>query len=440
MKKVLSFLMIVTLFALVACNGDGDQNEGNGSGEGNEGQGATGSKTEISILLSKPEIAREFEIAVDEFGAENNIDITIIPLAGGNLYERMTSLYSSGNAPTISLISQEFESFKDNFLDLSNENWVSDVQAGATDFVTVDGEVLGMPLTVEAFGYIYNQAILDQAVGGTFDPASIKTHDDFRSLLEDLEALEGVDPIHVSPMDWSLGAHLSNPIFAAQSSDRDERHQFMQDMIDGNVSLEDNDVFNGWLATFDLMKEFNSANNSPLAPDYDDGTLELASGNVGLWFMGNWAYPQLHEIDPEGSFGFLPVPISNDPSDFGNAEISVGVPSYWVVDESQNSEEQQEAAKKFLDWLVSTEAGQKHYVDGLNLIPVFDGFEVQPEDSLSLSIIDYMNSEDTLEWMNSYYPADGFATMGATMQKYLSDNIERDELVKEFEEYWNSAE
>ncbi|WNF38575.1 ABC transporter substrate-binding protein [Bacillaceae bacterium IKA-2] len=430
MKKFLSFLMFVALLALAACGGNDDPAPTQGNDD---------SETEISILLSKPEIAKEFEVAVNEFGKENNVKVTIIPLAGSNLFERMTSLYSSGNAPTISMISAEFETFKDRFLDLSNEPWMDNVQAGMTDFVTVEDQVLGMPLTVEAFGYIYNKEVLDAAVGGEFDPTAVKTHDDFRSLLEKIAALEGVDAIHVSPMDWSLGAHLSNPFFAAQSSDRDERHQFMQDMIDGNVSLEDNEVFNDWVTTLDLMKEFNSSKNSPLSPQYDDGALALASGNVGLWFMGNWAYPQLKEIDPEGNYGFLPVPISNDAADFGNTQISVGVPSYLVVDKSQNSEEQQEAAKKFLNWLVSTEAGQEHYVTGLNLIPVFDGFSIKPEDSLSLSILDYMSGDDTLEWMNSYYPADGFAAMGSSMQKYISDNSDKAEFTKEFEDYWKSV-
>ncbi|MFC0472330.1 ABC transporter substrate-binding protein [Halalkalibacter kiskunsagensis] len=438
MKKLMSLLVLVALLTLAACGGA--DTDSTSQQEGNEE--ATKSKakaTEISILLGKPEIAKQFDEAIADFSAENNVKVTVIPLAGSNAFERMTSLYASGNAPTIMMMAQEFESFQDNLLDLSNEPWIDSVQEGMTDFITADGNVYGQPLTVEAFGFIYNKAVLDQAVGGDFDPATVRTHDQFKQLLENLDALEGVDPIHVSPMDWSLGAHLTNPFFAAQSSDRDERHQFMQDLKDGNVSLEENDVFQGWLNTFEMMKEHNSDKNSPLAPQYDDGPLALAGGKVGLWFMGNWAYPQLNEIDPEGEYGFLPVPISNDASDFGNNEISVGVPSYWVVDAAQSTEEQQEAAKAFLNWLVSTEQGQEHYVNGLNLIPVFDNFEVEPQDSLSLSILEYMSGNHTLEWMNSYYPADGWPTMGSALQKYTSDNIDREGLINEFESYWESV-
>lgn len=436
MKKLLTLFVLIAILTLAACGGEEDTAS---QTDGNKDSGSKAKATEISILLGKPEIAKEFEAAVDEFASENNVKVTIVPLAGANAFEKMTSLYSSGNAPTIMMMAQEFDAFKDRLLDLSNEPWMDTVQEGMTDFVTYDGKVYGQPVTVEAFGFIYNKAIVEQAIGGEFDPATVRTHDELRSLLEKLDALEGVDPIHVSPMDWSLGAHLTNPFFAAQSSDRGERHQFMEDMLDGNVSLSDNEVFNGWLTTFEMMKDFNSSKNAALAPQYDDGPLALAGGKVGLWFMGNWAYPQLHELDPDGEYGFLPVPVSNDASDYGNNEISVGVPSYWSVDASQSTKEQQEAAKAFLNWLVSTEAGQEHYVNKLNLIPVFDGFAVKPEDSLSLSILEYMNGNNTLEWMNLYYPADGWPAMGASLQKYISDNIDRDGLVEEFENYWKNA-
>ncbi|SDY05132.1 raffinose/stachyose/melibiose transport system substrate-binding protein [Evansella caseinilytica] len=436
MKKLFSFLVLLALLTLAACGG----NEETPESDGGETTAKSGSDVSISILMSKPEIAEPFEAATADFTSETGIKVSVITVGGNvNPYERLTSLYSSGNAPTISLMTSEFEEFQDRLLDLTDQSWVPTVQAGGTDYVTVDGKVYGMPLTVEAFGFIYNKAVLDEAVGGDFDPATIRTQDDLKNLFEQLEAMEDVDPIHVSPMDWSLGAHFTNMLFATQSSDRTERHQFMQDVIDGNVSLGDNDVVNGWLATFDLMKEYNSEASSPLAPQYEDGPLALASGKVGLWFMGNWAYPQLSEIDPDGEYGFLPVPISDDAGDYGNAQISVGVPSYWVVDASQNTEEQQEAAKKFLEWLVTTDAGQTHYVEGLNLIPVFQNFSIHPEDPLSVSIVDYMNDNNTLEWINSYYPADAWAVLGASMQKYLSDNIDKEGLIQEFEDYWTSV-
>ncbi len=431
-------ILAVLLVVLSACgNGaDGTGKEDNG----NKKTEKSGKATEISILLGKPEIAVQFDKMLAEFQESNkDIKITVIPLAGQNSFEKMTTLYSSKNAPTIMMMGQEFVEFKDRLLDLSGQPWVEHAFPGTLDYVQDENKILGMPVTVEAFGYIYNKEVMETALGEEFDPNSINTIDGLKNVLDEISSEKGKAGIHVSPMDWSLGAHFTNIFFSAQSSDRDERHQFMQDLKDGKVNLANNEVFNGWLDTFDIMKENNQNKKASLAPQYDDGPLALSMGDVGTWFMGNWAYPQLEELDPEGEYGFIPVPISNNPEDYGNTEISVGVPSYWTIDASQSKPEEQEAAKKLLNWLVSDDVGQDYYVNELNLIPIFDNFKIQPEDSLSQQIVSYMENNKTLEWMNTYYPADGWPTMGASMQKYLSGVIDRAELIKEFEDYWKST-
>lgn len=438
MKRIYMLILAVLLVILSACG-----NDTNGNSEKEKGNAKTetsGKATEISILLGKPEIAVQFDEMLAEFQESNkDIKITVIPLAGQNAYEKMTTLYSSKNAPTIMMMGSEFDEFKDRLVDLSDQPWVDHAFAGTLDFVQDEDKILGMPVTVEAFGYIYNKEVMEITLGEAFDPTSINTIDSFKIVLDEISSQDGKAGIHVSPMDWSLGAHFTNIFFSAQSSDRDERHQFMQDLKDGKVDLASNKVFNGWLDSFDLMKENNQNKKAPLAPQYDDGPLALSGGDVGTWFMGNWAYPQLVELEPEGEYGFISVPISNNPEDYGNNEISIGVPSYWAIDASQSKPEEQEAAKKLLNWLVSDEVGQDYYVNKLNLIPIFDNFKIQPEDSLSQQIVSYMEENKALEWMNTYYPADGWPTMGASMQKYLSGVIDRAELTKEFEDYWKSA-
>lgn len=434
MKKKVLLLAALTLVLgtiLTACGGNGNGSEESAS----SGGGGAG----FSILIGKPEIAEQFEEVVGQYAEEKNVDINIIPLGTQTAYERLTTLYASGNAPTVMMLGQEFPEMKSKLADLSDQPWVSHAQSGTLDFVTDDSKVLGMPATVEAFGFIYNKAVLDKAVGGDFDPASVKTRDDLKSLFDQVKA-SGVEALHVSPMDWSLGAHLTNILFTTQSPQSEERHAFMDSLKSGQTDLASNAVFNGWVDTIDLMKEYNSTKDAPLAPVYDDGTLALAGGEVGLWFMGNWAYPQLKEANPDAEYGFLPLPISNNADDYGNSQISVGVPQYWAVDASTSTPEQQQAAKDFLNWLVSDPEGQDAYVNKFNYVPVYDNFSVMPEDMISQSVIAYMDNDQTLEWMNNFYPADGWPKMGAIMQKYLAGTIDRTALAKELADYWASVQ
>lgn len=433
MKKwmSLSIAMALLVTVLSACGGASSN-----SNAGQSENGATGKPVDITVLVGKEEIAKPFEAMVRDYNeAQDKAKVTIIPLSGANGYERMTTLYASNNAPTVISIGQELELMKDKLLDLSDQEWVKNAAAGTLDYATYDGQILGMPMSVEAFGFIYNKAVLDKATGGSFDPATIKTVDDLKALFEKIKA-SGVAPITVTPLDWSLGAHFANVLFTNQSSDRDARHKFIEDMENGSVDLANNAVFNGWMDTFELMKEYNTAKDAPLAAQYDEAPLLLADGGAAMWFMGNWAYPQIKEADPEGEYGFLPVPVSNNADDFGNSRISASVSLYWAIDKEQSTPEQQAAAKDFLNWMISSPEGQDYYVNQFSAIPAFSNFQIQPEDSLSQAVLYYMNNQQTLEWMNLYFPPDGYPTMGAALQKYLTGAIDRAGVAKEFEDYW----
>jgi raffinose/stachyose/melibiose transport system substrate-binding protein len=401
----------------------------------NTGVMAQDEVTEIQLLIGKPEIAEQLEAMVEAFNNEqDDIELELIPLAGQNAYQRFTSMYASGNAPTIINMGSEINEFSDRLLDLS-EMEIADYLVEDTEY-TYQNKIIGLPLTVEAFGLIYNQDVITDVFSSDYDISQVNTRSELEEVFKEIEAA-GVNAITVSPMDWSLGAHLTNIMFAAQSESTEERHEFLKAVDNGEVNLSENEVFNGWLKTFDLLAEYNAHQNSPLSPTYDDAVLELANGEAAFWFMGNWALPQLKEANAETEYGFLPYPISNNPDDYGNNEISVGVPSYWTVDKSQSTAAEQEAAEEFLNWLITSETGQDYYINEFNFIPAFNNFEISPQDNLSKSIMSYMEQGNTLEWMNNYYPSGYFPDMGAALQKYLSGYADQEQFTQEFMNVWS---
>ena len=159
---------------------------------------------------------------------------------------------------------------------------------------------------------------------------------------------------------------------------------------------------------FDLMMANNLHSDSPLSPTYDDGALDLATGEAGLWFQGNWTYPLLKEISPDTEFGILPVPLNNDAEDTGNTAISVGVPMFYVVDEYQSTPEERAGALDFLDWLFLSDKGADYCVNEMDFLPVYSGVNMQPQNSLSQMILKYAGEGKSLDWVNIYYPADAF--------------------------------
>lgn len=399
--------------------------------------------TLITFLIGKEEIANQLNETVQAYNASQDLyTVEIMPLAGQNANERMMSLYASNNAPVLMNTGayNDLAQWENEMLDLSELPMVAHISEEYLEPGTVNGKLIGLPTTIEAFGFLYNQDILNQATGEEFDFNKINSREKLNELFQSITTIEGTHAIEISSMDWSLGAHFTNLFFATQSEDTEVRAQFMEDLKAGEITLLENDAFVSWVDTLDLMMSYNRSASSPLSANYDNATIGLATGEIGTWFMGNWALPQVQEVNPEVNIGIMPVPIFAEEGVFGNNEISIGVPNTWAIDGSQSTEEEQAGAKDFLTWLYTDEEGQDYYYNVMGYIPITDNASVEIEDSLSEQIMIYIQEGRGLEWMNAKYPPTAFPTMGASIQKYLSGNIDREGLAAELEQYWSTVE
>lgn len=396
----------------------------------------------ITLLNSKGEIQAQLEQAAERFNRETNgVDLEVIPCpAGQSPYEKVVAMYASGNAPTIAMLDPgDVRRFQKKALDLSSEKWVGDAIDRSLDIATLDdGKVIGFPVTVEGYGLIYNKKVLDKAVGGSFDPTSIRTRSALEALFKKIKA-SGAGPLVISPMDWSLAGHFLPTSYAAQSPSSKEVGSFLTRLEKGKIDLDANKKINGLLDTFDLMKKYNVDRNDPLAGTYDRGPELIGQGKVGIWFMGNWAWPPISEFDTSGGqYGFLPVPISNDATEYGNSQIPVGVTKFFILDAEQNSKEQIAAAKSFLNWLVYDADGQDALVNKAKIIPAFKNIKLVPGDPLARSILKYVSEGKTMQFITSL-PPDHWSKLGASMQKYLANVVDRQGLLKEIGTYWKNV-
>lgn len=388
----------------------------------------------------KVEIQDEFTAAIDEYNASNTdcINVSIIESPQDQPFlQTVTPMYEAGKAPTIMTALQEIPDLADKVMDWTGQPLAELAADGTLDVANIDGKQAGIPITAEAFGLLYNKSVLDAA---GVDPSAIET----RSDLEDAFAAvadTGVAPVHFSGLWWSLGAHFTN-IYHTDAADTVEgRLAILDELEAGEKDLSSDPVFVNWLDTFDLLKA-NSIDSATIADtDYDLGVENLAVGDAGFWFMGNWAEPNLLTTTPDGEFGIMPVPVADSAGEYGNDSISVGVPFYAMIDAEQASAEQQEAAVKVLTWFLTTPEGQQFWSGpieegGMNFIPVYDGFSVQPATFMAAEIADYIAAGKTLQWVNSAYPSGLQEAYGAAAQKYYDGVIDRAAFADELEAAW----
>jgi len=430
--KLLSILttVVLTVSLLAGC--------GSKTGDSTSSKESSGKAVKISILNTKGEIATQLEDAAKAFTKENpNITVDVVQAAAGESpFQKVSSMYASGNAPSLSMLDpNDMGKFSDKFLDLSSEKWVKDASTGSLDAAKTDGKVMGFPLSIEGYGLIYNKAVLDKV---SVDPTSIKTTKDLEAAFQKIQAA-GVAPIVLSPMDWSLGAHFLPMVYTDQSKDAGSADKFTADIKAGKVDLASNALFNGIMTTFDVLKANNIDKASPLAGTYEKAPEYLGTGKAAFWFMGNWAWPQIKEFDQaNGQYGFIPVPVSNNADDYGNSQIYAGPAKFIGVDSKNNDADQQAAAKKFLEWMVYSDAGQDFLVNKSSLVPAFSNIKLEITDPLGKSVKQYVENKKAIAPMTTL-PGDHWAQLGGSMQKYLDGKSDKAALASDIQNYWKNV-
>jgi raffinose/stachyose/melibiose transport system substrate-binding protein len=397
--------------------------------------------TEITWLGTiKIEIQDQFKAAIEDYNTTNKdcVHVTVVDSPQGEAFlQTVTPMYEAGKAPTIMTALQELPDMADKVMDWTGQPLADLAAEGTLDVANINGKQVGLPITAEAFGLLYNKAVLDAA---GVDVASIATRSDLAAALDKIAA-SGPAAAHFSGLWWSLGAHFTN-IYHANSADTAEGRMAILDQLKaGTYDLMSDPAYVDWLDTFDLLKK-NSIKTATISDDdYNVGVENLSSGATGYWFMGNWAEPNLLEATPDGKFGVSPVAIHDTAGAYGNDSISVGVPFYMMIDQTQSTQEQRDAATSVISWLLTTPEGQAHWAgpiesDGMNFIPVYKGFNVTPSTYMAAEIAKYIADGKTLQWVNSAYPAGLQECYGAAAQKYYDGKTDRPTFAKEMEACW----
>lgn len=398
-------------------------------------------QTSITLLNSKAEIQVALEETAVVFEDKTGIHVEVMPVTDGDSpYTKVVSLYNSGNPPTLSILdtTDVVALAEEKAEDLTDEPWTAEAEGYLTE---VNGKVYSFPLCIEGRGLIYHKAVIEEALGETFDPASIRTQDDLRALLDRLVAAGIEKPVSLAKEDWSLGAHQLQYVYETYDGTTEGAQQVIEQIKSGDLALNSYDRMNGFLDLVDILKKYNVAKGDPLGADYDEMAIDLADGKTAIWLNGNWAWPNLKEAGAknEDEYGFLPYFMSNDENDFANQKIQGSPSKQIMMDGQMASEEQKAAAREFLNWLVYSEIGQQMMVKTCNIIPPFKNNPYEPADPLSRDIYEHVQNGETFS-ASAIVPNDHWSILGGAMQKYLADRCDREELIGQVNAYWAQQE
>ncbi|MBE6021708.1 MAG: carbohydrate ABC transporter substrate-binding protein [Cellulosilyticum sp.] len=425
MRKLVKGISTILLsMALVGCNASSIDNE---------------NVVNISILNSKPELQAIFEEAINKFEeAHPDINIKIIKYNQSQPYQdKLVSMQEYGNTPTMILMDPTHMNYvEEDNVSLNEEKWMEHVAVDLSDIARNDeGELIAFPFALEGIGLIYNEEVLNEA---GVDPSQINTLSSLEEAFKKIEAI-GKGAIIIANEDWSLANHLLPIAYSVQGNAGDGNLSFIEALKNGTADIKNNVAINGLLDTFDVMKAYNYYKDAPLTHVNAKCAELIGKGDVGFYYMGNWASSYISAYSQTDSkYGFVPVPISNQATDYGNQQITAVI-KYLVVEGTNSSQEQQEAAKKFIDWLVFEQDGQDFMVNKAKVIPGVDNNQMPVTDDLMNSIIEYQKEGKIIELNNADLPDKNAEVIGGYLRKYLNNEIHRLELLESIEKYWKDA-
>ena len=423
-KKLVAVTMITAMIAsLCACGGSTETSSTTEEASSSDG-------VSITIFNSKVEVQDQFEEMAKEYSEKSGVNVEVY-YNSDTVASHIATKYASNDPYTMAMVdAKDIYTLADEYaIDMSGEDWVS-----KTDYaISIDGKVVGFPVCIEARGILYNADAIEAITGETFNPEDYATLDAFTELCEQLKNGGMENPTGIMKEDWSLAAHYLAEVYEQQT----DPDSFVNGLAAGTETLSDNEKFNSLMDTFDVLRTYNYAAASPVAAEREISEQKLAEGEIAFMFGGNWDWTMINAYDYSENMGMMPVPQNTD--DGTNQKLVGGGSKYFYIDSSDNtSDEQRQAAKDFLDWLVNDAEGNAFLTEKCALVPAYSNIDSSALDPLSKSVKAYADAGNLIDNYN-YLPDDHITIAGGIMQKYLAGEEDRAQLASDLESYWAGA-
>lgn len=440
MKKTLALLLVMVLAIglFAACGGstgadastpatEGDAPEAPSADDASPAEDTpTGDVQSFVLYNNKIEIVDAINAMAAAYNASNESVRMTVDTTGSDEYATaLKTRFAGGEEADIFVITgaEQMNLWLEYMENLNDQPWVSDMVDIAKPDITHEGSVYGFPVGIEGYGYMYNKDLF--AAAGI--EAAPTTLEELSAAVEALKA-SGIE----SPFVNTFGEWYQSGMFyfSAALAQQEDPYAFIQGLNDGTETIVGNEAFIG-LAK--MIAIDYAGCESPLNTDFSAQVAKFAGGQAAIATGGTWNQPTINDSNSGMNIGLMPMPFMADSAD--NDVLYAGVTNYWAVNANSSAKE---AAKDFLNWLVSDPEGQRCLTTGIVNIPAFKSVPVDNEaiGPLGQSLAEYLAAGKTLGIYNSRYPFSATEAFGTIIQKYAAGQIDQDQFLQELQDAW----
>jgi raffinose/stachyose/melibiose transport system substrate-binding protein len=374
-------------------------------------------ENKLIIFQSKVEITTQLEEAAAVYQQETGVEVEVWSTTGDDYFLQLRNRLANKQGPDIFNLRTDAEigqmtNYLEDLGGLSVGRKITGELLGKSE-----GKVIGIPYTVEAFGFVYNKSLVDAS--------KITGYDAFTAMLRDQKA-KGINGAGLSQEAYFLIGHIMNTPFAVQK----DIMGFIDRLNKGQVKMADTEEFKEF-ARFMVAIRDNSYN--PLEVNYDRQCGDFATGKTAAIHQGNWCYPMFADYKVNFQMAFMPFPLT------GNDRLAVGVPAWWCIN-SQVSDARKKLAKNFIEWLYSSETGKKYLYDEFRFIPVVQGAQSNSLDPLSADVSRFVSSGKIIPWAFNFWPAGIIEVhLAPAAQRFFASKMSAGEFLAALDKVWAAA-
>lgn len=388
----------------------------------------------VYYLNFKPEQAAQWDKAAETYTALTGVPVTILTAASGTYEDALRSEMEKSQPPTLFQVNGPtgLRTWKDWCLDLRNtalyQNLTSD------EFALMEGnEVLAVAYAIETYGLITNKTLLARA---GYQPEDIRSFETLKAVAQDLQARRdelgilgafasaGMD----ASSDWRFKTHLANlPIY----------YEYKQDGITDTQAIR-GEYLPQFQQIWDLYLQ-----NATCAPALigartgEDAASEFALGEAVFYQNGTWAYADCTaEGLTDADLTMLPIYIGAPGEE--NQGLCTGSENYWCVNRHAPPQDI-EATLAFVEWLITSDEGQKLLSEDMGFVTPFATFTGQAApNALQAAAQDALAQGKTpVTWAFTTIPSENWKNaLGAAMLEYAQGAAGWNAVERAFTDGW----
>lgn len=317
MKKLITILVCMAMLVTVAagCGSGGNTTDKSGTtvAQGTTQKAAettTEAKKEpvtLKLFFFSPELTEQYNDMAKQYNTEtgNTLDITV---QQADYVTMLNAKLNSGDIPDVFMSSAYADNvtYKDYCYDLTDEDFIQQLEPSTLNGVTVNGRITGYPFLVQSFSIIYNKKIFADN-GITELPKTIAQYEEVCKKLQ----AKGIQPFATGYKEWwvlpQTAWQVLAPIKDAYSGDY---QKFADALSAGTAKFKDIKEMSNVFDWLDLIKKYGGP--KPMESDFNDQCSALATGKVAMIHQGNWAEDTIRKTTPDIDIGYLLGPTGND--------------------------------------------------------------------------------------------------------------------------------